>query len=144
MTRYLLGILIGALLAAAVLAAAAYALLQQHPFPTGFLPHHLASATSHWRALPPAAIGCLLGGWALAGIVGGFSAAAIAGPRRAAAALTVGTLLAMAAMAYTVLVPGLPWVSVLGMLLPLPFALAGLLLAPWKGPAYPRPAFDPA
>lgn len=144
MMRYLLGTLTGALLAASVLAAAAYALLHQHPFPAGFLPDHLASATSHWRAMPPAAIGCLLGGWTLAGVLGGFTAAVIAGPRRAAAALTVGALLAVTAMAYTALVPGLPWISVLGMLLPLPSALVGLLLAPWKGPAYPQPAAEPA
>jgi hypothetical protein len=129
MVRMALGLLVGLLVAALVLYGGHYAYAELHPRPPGLDRNSPEALSDFAKAAPGEVIACILGAWALAGLLGGWFAAVVAGPFRRYAALVVGGLLTAAAIAYAALMPNQEWVVIVAMLLPIPFAVAASLLA---------------
>ncbi|MEO8365202.1 MAG: hypothetical protein ABI538_03235 [Pseudoxanthomonas sp.] len=131
MVRTILGTMTGALAASLTLTGCWYASAKLYPLPTraDFVTPELLSAYA--AATPSTAIACILGGWALAGLLGGWTAAKIARSHRGGAALVIGALLTITVIVYATLMPNPGWMTVVGVLLPIPFAVvAGLLAMP--------------
>ena len=133
MVRTTLGILIGALVASLALIGCWYASAQLYPLPTSADFATPDSLSAYVAATPSTAIVCILGGWALAGLMGGWTSAKIARSHRGAAALVIGAAITITVIVYATLMPNPEWVTVVGVLLPMPFAvMAGLLAMPRK------------
>ncbi len=129
MARTTLGIFLGALAASLVLIACGYGFAELYR-----LPGHADFATpeslaDYAAATPASAIACVLGSWALAALVGGGVSARIARAHRGGAALVVGGLLTATVIVYATLMPNPEWMTVAGVLLPIPFAVMAALLA---------------
>lgn len=122
--RTLLGILIGTLFAAGVLYGIGYGIQHLHPLPAGFDPYSTRAWADYVDAAPQEALWLLACACGLAALVGGWFAAAIARGHRGAAALAIAAPLTMAVIASAALVPQPDWVPILGMLLPIPLAVA--------------------
>ena len=129
MLRMILGLVVGTLVAALVLYGGYYASAELYPPPPGLDLSSPEARSDFAKAAPGEVIACILGAWALAGLLGGWFAAIVAGPFRRHTALTVGGLLTAAAIAYAALMPNQEWVVIVAMLLPIPFAVAASLLA---------------
>ena len=129
MVRTILGILIGALVASLALVGCWYASAQLYPLPTSADFATPDSLSAYAAATPSTAIACILGGWALAGLLGGWTSAKIARPHRGAAALVIGAAITITVIVYATLMPNPEWVTVVGVLLPMPFTVAAGLLA---------------
>lgn len=129
MVRTMLGMIMGALAAGLALIGCWYASAKLHPLPTSADFATPESLSAYAAATPSTAIACILGGWALAGLLGGWTSARIARPHGDGAALVIGVLLTAAVIIYATLMPNPAWVTVLGALLPMPFAVAAGLLA---------------
>lgn len=126
--RTALGILIGLALTAGALAGCGYALAHLHPLPPKFDPGSLRHATAYIASAPLIALALLALSPGMATFIGAWPAARIA-RRRGAAALSIGLPLMVLVIAVAALLPQPGWVPVVGMLLPIPFALAGWRLA---------------
>jgi sugar phosphate permease len=74
-------------------------------------------------------LACILGAWALAGLLGGWTAARISHAHRGGAALVIGGLLTATVIVYATLIPNAEWMTVVGVLLPIPFAVLAALMA---------------
>lgn len=127
--RTTLGILIGVLLAAGALAGCGYALIQLHPLPAGFQPLSLRQLADYVEGAPRGALALICVTAGVAALIGAWPAARIARGHRGGAALTIGAPLTMLVIIGATLVPQPEWVPVLGMLLPIPLAVAGWRLA---------------
>ncbi|HEY5971187.1 MAG TPA: hypothetical protein VIT22_04305 [Pseudoxanthomonas sp.] len=129
MVRTILGLIVGAAVACLAFIGGYYANAEIYPPPSGLdlsTPEALAEFAN---AAPASALACFLAAWALAGLAGGWITAIIAGPHRRGAALVIGALLTAGVIVQATLVPNPEWVVVLAMLLPIPFAVVGSLLA---------------
>jgi hypothetical protein len=140
MIRTTLGMLIGIVIAALAIYGAQYGYTSLYPPPgsAAGTPEALVRFVFKARpnellayafGAPQNAVWCILGGWAGAGLIGGWIAAAIAKPHRGAAATLVGALVTIGVLVYGVLMPNADWITVVGVLLPIPFALIGGRLA---------------
>lgn len=129
MARTILGIFIGALAASLILIGCGYGYGELYRFPTqaDFASPDLLA--DYAAATPASAIACVLGGWALAALVGGWISAKIARPHRGGAALVIGGLLTATVIVYASLMPNPEWMTVVGVLLPIPFTVSAALLA---------------
>jgi hypothetical protein len=127
--RITLGILIGALFAAGVLAGFGYLLMRLHPLPAGFDPLSLRALADYVAAAPPGALAVLATAAGAAALIGAWPAARIARGHRGSAALGIGAPLTMLVIVGATLIPQPDWVPVLGMLLPIPLAVAAWRLA---------------
>lgn len=127
--RLVFGILAGLLLAAGVLYGCGHAMLRLHPLPAGFDPFSLPQLAGYIETAPQGVLWLLATACGLAALAGGWSAARIARSHRGGAALGIATPLTLLAIAAAVLVPQPDWVPVLGMLLPIPLAVAAWRLA---------------
>lgn len=127
--RTLLGILIGIVLAAGVLAGYGYLLMRLHPPPAGFDPLSLRALADYVEAAPPAALALLATAAGAAALIGAWPAARIARGHRGGAALWIGAPLTVLAIAGAALVPQPDWVPIVGMLLPIPLSVAAWRLA---------------
>ncbi len=133
MVRTILGVVAGALVASLALMGCWYASAKFYPLPTRADLTTPESLSAYAAGTPSTTIACILGGWALAGLLGGWTSAKIARPHRGAAALLIGAALTTTVIAYATLMPNPGWVTVGGVLLPMPFAvMAGLLAMPRK------------
>lgn len=133
MVRTILGIIAGALVASLALIGCWYASAKLYPLPTRVDFATPESLSTYAAGTPLTAIACILGGWALAGLLGGWAAAKTAQSHRGAAALVIGAALTITVIAYAALMPNPEWVTVVGVLLPMPFTVAaGLLAMPRK------------
>lgn len=127
--RTLAGVVLGLMLAGAVLAGCGYGFLHLYPWPAN-LHDWQPEQIGRWLAAAPIeALLLLAGAWALAALLGGWIAARIAKPHRGGAALTIAVPLMLVVMASVALLPQPAWVPILGMLLPIPAALAAWRLA---------------
>lgn len=134
MARTILGIIGGALVAALALAGCWYAVSKLYPLPTGVDFATPESLSAYAAGTPPTAIACILCGWALAGLSGGWTSAKIARSHRGGAALLIGGTLTALVIFYATLMPNPEWMTVVGVLLPLPCAVAaGLMAMPRTG-----------
>lgn len=129
MVRTILGLIAGVVIACLALAGGHYANAELYPRPPGMDLGTSDALMEFANAAPASALACTLAAWALAGLAGGWIAAMIAGPYRRGTALVIGALLTAGMIVQATLMPNPEWVVVLGMLLPIPFAVAGSLLA---------------
>jgi hypothetical protein len=127
--RTTLGILIGILLAAGALAGCGYLLMQLHPLPAGFQPLSLRQLSDYVESAPRGALAVICVAAGVAALIGAWPAARIARGHRGAAALVIAAPLTLLVIAGATLVPQPEWVPVLGMLLPIPLAVAGWRMA---------------
>jgi hypothetical protein len=129
--RTALGILIGLLLAAATLAGCGWLLAHKlHPPPRGFDPRSPDALSDYLFSAPTQALWLVAAAAGIAALIGAWPAARIAaGEQRGPAALWIGAPLTALVIAATALVPQPDWVPVLGMLLPIPLAVAAWRLA---------------
>ena len=127
--RLVLGILAGLLLAVGVLYGCGDAMLRLHPLPAGFDPFSLPQLAGYVDNAPQGVLWLLASACGLAALVGGWTAARIARGHRGSATLWIAAPLTMLVIAATALVPQPDWVPVLGMLLPIPLAVAAWRLA---------------
>ena len=131
MVRTILGMIIGALAASLALIGCWYASAKLYPLPTSADFATPESLSADAAGTPSTAIACLHGGWALAGLLGGWTSAKIARPHRGGAALVIGAALTITVIVYATLMPNPEGMPVVGVLLPMPFAVvAGLLAMP--------------
>lgn len=129
MVRTFVGIFSGALVAALTLIGCWYGIAQIYPLPSRNqfeTPDLLAEYAS---GTPSSAIAAILGAWALAALLGGWAAASISKPNRGAAALVIGASITATVLVYATLIPNADWITVVGALLPVPFAVLATLLA---------------
>jgi hypothetical protein len=129
MVRTFLGTLSGALIASLTLIGCWYGIAQIYPLPTSIDFATPESLSAYAAATPSSAQACILGAWALAALLGGWTAAWISHGRRGAAALVVGGLLTATVIVYATLIPNPEWMTVVGVLLPIPFTVVAALMA---------------
>ena len=129
MLRTLLGTIVGTGVAAGTLWGTRYAYLRLHPpapldesTTAGTLAAHAANA-------PAEAVASLFAGCVLAAFLGGWIGALISRSNRGAAALTVGALVTATVIVYATRELHPEWMTVLGVLLPIPFAVLAKLAA---------------
>lgn len=127
--RATLGIIIGLLLAAGVLAGCGYAIMRLQPLPAGFDPLSLRDLTDYVAAAKTEVLALLASACGLAALIGAWPAARIARGHRGGAALTIGVPLTLLVIVAAALVPQPDWVPVLAMLLPMPLAVAAWRMA---------------
>lgn len=129
MVRTVLGTFSGALIASLTLIGCWYGIAQIYPLPTITDFATPESLSDYAAATPSAAVACILGAWALAALLGGWTAARIARPHRGGAALVIGGLLTATVIVYATVIPNPEWMAVVGVLLPIPFAVLAALVA---------------
>lgn len=129
MVRTVLGTFSGALVAGLALIGSWYGIAEIYPLPTSTDFATAESLSAYAAATPSSAQACILGAWALAGLLGGWTAASISKARRGAAALVIGGLLTATVIVYATLIPNPEWMTVVGVLLPIPFAVLAALVA---------------
>ncbi len=129
MVRTVLGTFSGALIASLALIGSWYGIAEIYPLPTNTDFATPESLSAYAGATPSSAQACILGAWALAALLGGWTAARISKPRRGAAALVIGGLLTATVIVYATLIPNPEWMTVVGVLLPIPFAVLAALVA---------------
>lgn len=128
--RLFLGILVGWLFAAAVMAGVAHGIGRLHPLPAGFDPRSLLHWADYAQAAPPGALVLVAMACGCAALVACWPAARIArGEDRGPAALWIAGPLTALVIVSAALVPQPDWVVVVGMVLPIPMALLAWRLA---------------
>lgn len=136
MVRTMLAVVCGALIAGLAVTGSWYASTRIHP-----LPSHADFSTPESLSLyaantPVMALAWILIGWAAGGFAGGGTAAKIARSQGGGAALTVGAVLTAAVIFYARVIPNADWITVVGLLLPLPLATIAALLAMRRQPVH--------
>lgn len=129
MIRTILAVLLGLLVALAVMMLLEYLGMSLFPLPPGTA---LDSEQDLARLVESASTGkrlWVLGGWALAALAGGWTAARTSRRHRRGAALCVGALIVAGVVANATMLPHPAWMTVAGVLLPLPLAWLGARLA---------------
>ena len=86
-----------------------------------------ASVAAFVATLPASALLLVLSGWVLGALVGGYVAARIA--RKPRPALVVGIVIEIGVIANAVMIPHPLWMTIAGVLLPVPAAWLGARLA---------------
>ncbi|RZA33063.1 MAG: hypothetical protein EOP92_22820 [Lysobacteraceae bacterium] len=129
MWRSLLGIVVGAVVMWLVVAGIQFASHVIYPPPAGLDPMQPADLERILAASPVGALALVVVAWTLGAFAGGWVAARIARhPRVAAVLVALGVMAGVAGMIAAM--PGHPmWMSVLGLVLPVPAALIAAKLA---------------
>lgn len=133
MIRTIAAVLLGLLVALATMLLVEYLGMSLFPLPPGLRldnEHDLA------RLVESATLGkklWVLMGWSLAAFVGGLVAAKISRRHRVGAALSVGALIVAGVALNAALLPHPAWMTVAGVLLPLPLAWLAARLARPRG-----------
>lgn len=127
MIRATLAVLLGLLVALATILLLEYLGMSLFPLPPGIDLDSEEDLARLVAAAGPGKQSWVLLGWTLAALVGGWVAARVG--RRAGPALAVGALLVAGVLLNAALLPHPLWMTLLGVLLPLPAAWAGARLA---------------
>jgi len=98
-----------------------------HPMPAGLDMRNPESVAAFVATLPASALLLVLSGWVLGGLVGGYVAASIS--RKPRPALTVGIVIVLGVIVNAVMIPHPMWMTIAGVLLPVPAAWLGAKLA---------------
>lgn len=129
MMRQVLAVLIGIVVCGLVVGLVEMLNLRLYPAPSGMDFHDPVQVAAHVANLPVAALVIVLIAWTLGSWVGGATAARISRHWPRACALVIAVFM-VAGVAYNVIVLPHPlWMSVLGLALPIPAALAGARMA---------------
>ena len=127
MGRMIAGVVVGVVVAWLTIMLAEFASAPLHPMPAGFDMHDPASVASFVATLPAIALLLVLAGWVLGALGGGYVAARIA--RKPLPALAVGIVIVAGVVANAVMIPHPPWMTIAGVLSPVPAAWLGARLA---------------
>ncbi|MDI9239212.1 hypothetical protein QLQ15_09845 [Lysobacter sp. LF1] len=130
MGRTILGMLVGVVVAVAVIMAVQSIGHRFYPLPAGLdmaNPAHEGAFAAFIAALPLPGKLMVLASWALGSFIGALAAAKVA-RHQTAAALLVALVVIAAVMGMIVTVPHPTWLSVAGVLLPIPLALFAVRL----------------
>ena len=119
--RLILGILAGLVVAWMSIALCEFASVLLHRPPPGVDLRDPQALAAHIEAAPLPAMLVVVIGWSLAAFFGGWVAARIARQRRAAA-LVVGSFVVLGVIANNLMIPHPLWMTIAGVLLPLPVA----------------------
>lgn len=134
MIRTTLAVLLGLVVALATMLLLEYLGMSLFPLPPGI---DLDNENDLARLVASATMGkklWVLAGWVLAAFIGGWVAARVSRRHRTGAALAVGVLIVCGVGLNALLLPHPAWMTVVGVLLPLPIAWCAARLAS------PRPA----
>jgi hypothetical protein len=127
MGRTIAGVVVGVVVAWLAIMLAEFASAPLHPMPAGLDMRDPESVAAFVATLPASALLLVLSGWVLGGLVGGYLAASIS--RKPRAALTVGIVIVLGVIANAVMIPHPMWMTIAGVLLPVPAAWLGAKLA---------------
>lgn len=127
--RTLIAVVLGCLVAAAVMVGAYYGYQRAYRLPAGPDFYTFSNLAAYALAAPRQALAWVIGGYTLAGLLGGLCAALIARGHRGGAAISVGAVVMLAAIGLAALVPFPAWVTVACLLLPIPLALVATRVA---------------
>ena len=127
MGRTIAGVVVGVVVAWLTIMLAEFASAPLHPVPAGLDMRDPESVAAFVATLPASALLLVLSGWVLGGLVGGYVAASIS--RKPRAALTVGIVIVLGVIANAVMIPHPMWMTIAGVLLPVPAAWLGAKLA---------------
>ena len=127
MGRTIAGVVVGVVVAWLTIMLAEFASAPLHPMPAGLDMRDPESVAAFVATLPASALLLVLSGWVLGGLVGGYVAASIS--RKPRPALTVGIVIVIGVIANAVMIPHPMWMTVAGVLLPVPAAWLGAKLA---------------
>lgn len=134
MGRTILGILAGLVVAWVTMSACEFASLFLHRPPAGMDLRDPQALAAHIAAAPASAMLVVVAGWTLAALFGGWVAARIARHRRVAA-LVIGALLVVGVIANSMIIAHPAWMTIAGLVLPLPTAwFAARLATPRASP----------
>lgn len=126
MLRSILAVLAGLVVAWITVSLSEFASMHAFPPPSGVDvrdPQQLAALVAQ---MPVGALGLVLAGWVVGALDGGLVAALIA--KRRVPAIVVGVLVMLGAFLMVAMVPHPMWMSIAGVLLPVPAALFGAWL----------------
>ena len=127
MGRTIAGVVVGVVVAWLTIMLAEFASAPLHPMPAGLDMRDPESVAAFVATLPASALLLVLSGWVLGGLVGGYVAASIS--RKPRPALTVGVVIVVGVIANAVMIPHPMWMTIAGVLLPVPAAWLGAKLA---------------
>jgi MFS family permease len=127
MGRTIAGVVVGVVVAWLAIMLAEFASAPLHPMTAGFDMHDPASVATFVATLPIAALLLVLAGWVLGALIGGYVAARIA--RKPRPALAVGIVIVVGVIVNAVMIPHPLWMTIAGVLLPVPAAWLGARLA---------------
>lgn len=133
MVRTILGILAGLVVAWLTMSVCEFASLFLHRPPPGLDLRDPQALAAHIAAAPLSAMLVVLAGWALAAFLGGWVAARIARHRRVAAIL-IGALVLAGVIANSTMIPHPLWMTIAGLVLPLPLAWLAARMATPRAP----------
>jgi len=128
MGRTILGVLAGVVVAWLVIMLCQFGSTTLHPPPPGIDLRDPVQLAAFVAAAPVTAMALVLASYALGALLGGWAAARVARHKRAAA-LVIGALVLAGVIANFTLIPHPLWMTVAGLLLPLPAAWLGMRLA---------------
>lgn len=137
MGRTILGAVAGLAVAFFTIMLVEFASHAAYPPPPGLDPMVTADMAQIMATLPPGAMLLVVAAWVMGAFDGGFVAALIARGQRPRVAAIVPALMVMAGVVGMIVqMPAHPkWMSIAGLLLPIPAALAGAALATMLKPA---------
>jgi hypothetical protein len=127
MGRTIAAAVVGVVAAWVTIMLAEFASAPLHPAPAGFDLRDPAAVAAFVATLPVAALLLVLAGWVVGALVGGHVAARIG--RTARPAWVVGLVIVAGVIANAVMIPHPLWLTIAGVLLPLPAALLGARFA---------------
>lgn len=136
MGRTILGAAIGLLVAFLTIMLVEFAGHHLYPPPAGLNPMVTDDMATIMQSLPMGAMLFVVGAWVLGAFDGGLVAALIARGQRPRLAALVPALMVIAGVVMMMIeIPSHPgWMSIAGLVLPIPAALAGAALAPRSAP----------
>lgn len=126
MLRSILAVLAGLMAAWLTVSLFEFASMHTFPPPPGVDVRDPAQLAQLVARMPAGALGLVLAGWVVGALDGGLVARLVA--RRTMPAAIVGTCVALGALLMVVMVPHPMWMSLAGVLLPLPASLFGAWL----------------
>ncbi len=126
MLRSILAVLAGLVAAWLTIMLFEFASMRAFPPPPGIDVHDPVQLTQLITQMPVAALGLVLAGWVVGALDGGIVARLIA--RRRVPVIIVGAAVALGALLMVTMVPHPMWMTIAGVLLPIPAALFGAWL----------------
>lgn len=129
MGRTILAVIAGLIIAMLVMLSVEFLSMQVSPPPPGFTLNNEADLARLVEMASPASKALVVLGWALASFLGGWVAARLSRQHRMVAALAIGVLIVIGVVFNTANIPHPLWMTVLGVLLPMPLTFAAARLA---------------
>jgi len=129
MGRTILAVILGVIAMSICVGAVEWIGHQLYPLPAGLDFKNPETLKGFIAQLPVAALLFVLAGWTLGSLVGGYIAARISRLHKRGAALSIGIAMVLLVIMNMLMIPHPLWISVLGVTLPVPFALLGRKLA---------------